>query len=67
METLRFKQGDIYLNTTMWVEAENDKIKISLETYRRYQEQWCSTIRLTVDEAKVLQEQLSVFLGKINT
>lgn len=65
--SFRFKQGDESLNTTMWIEDDNGKVRISLETYRRYQGQWCSTIRLTIDEAKILQKQLTMLINNANT
>lgn len=64
---LRFKHGDEALVTTMWAESINDQFCISLETYRRYQGQWCSTIKLSVDEAKALQKQLTIFIHNATT
>lgn len=59
---LRFKHGDEAFETTMWAESMNNQFCISLETYRRYQGQWCSVIKLSVDEAKALQKQLTIFI-----
>lgn len=59
---LKFKHGDESLTTTMWAENANDSFRISLETYRKYQGQWCSTIYLSVNEAKALQKQLEIFI-----
>ena len=66
MKSFCLKKGDDSLNTTMWVENENDMARISLETHRAYQGQWCSTIKLTVNEVKALQEHLSALLSEIS-